>query len=253
MLAYLYFFPMALFTYGHNMINGMADVGAGTGALDSLMDVGPLSVTLVTIALVYVLYQWPYRVSQQIISLNINNYISQKFGRMSQHFQVAKRQALNVERNARMRDAAQLKEDAGTWAIAYNWIAMRLLFCEVLIRNTLFQVRRNTTLYKLAGVTLCLLFVGAVIVWQWIWPSRMFSDQNVAFNLWLIEVGAVSVFFVAVVYGLVIRNPFRIVRESFNEKNWHRFHSVRLDTTVADHVGEDKLQIITFRDRNRME
>jgi len=34
---------------------------------------------------------------------------------------------------------------------------------------------------------------------------------------------------------------------------WSRFHLIGLDTTIRDHVGEDKLQIVTFRDRNRFE
>ena len=28
---------------------------------------------------------------------------------------------------------------------------------------------------------------------------------------------------------------------------------INLDRTIRDHVAEDKLQIVTFRDRNRME
>ena len=34
---------------------------------------------------------------------------------------------------------------------------------------------------------------------------------------------------------------------------WSRFHQLGFQRTVADHVGEDKVQIVTFRDRNRME
>ncbi|VAW06406.1 hypothetical protein MNBD_ALPHA05-307, partial [hydrothermal vent metagenome] len=34
---------------------------------------------------------------------------------------------------------------------------------------------------------------------------------------------------------------------------WSRFHIISLDRTIRDHVGEDKLQIVTFRDRNRIE
>jgi hypothetical protein len=36
-------------------------------------------------------------------------------------------------------------------------------------------------------------------------------------------------------------------------KEWNRFHLIDLHETVRDHVGEDKLQIVTFRDRNRLE
>ncbi len=252
LLAYLYLFPMALFDSGRTIFDGIVRSELGAVSLGAA-EFGPILVAVIVISLVYVLYQWPYRVSQQIIALNVNNYISQKFGRMSQHFQVAKRQALNVERSARIRDAERLKDDAGTWTVSYNWIAMRLMFCELLIRNTLFQIRRNTMLYKLGGVVLCFTLAGGLLMMQALVPSHMFDTGRVPVELWFVEVLSVTLLFVIVIYGLVIRRPFDVVRQSFDERGWHRFNSIRLDSTVAEHVGEDKLQIITFRDRNRME
>lgn len=34
---------------------------------------------------------------------------------------------------------------------------------------------------------------------------------------------------------------------------WSRFCLVNLPKTIRDHVGEDKVQIVTFCDRNRFE
>ena len=77
--------------------------------------------------------------------------ITSKFARINNNFQVAKRRALNVERNMRMAQADELKEEAGVWTMTYQWFAMRLLLCELMIRNRFYQIRRNTILYWLAG------------------------------------------------------------------------------------------------------
>ena len=112
--------------------------------------------------LVSILYNWPFKVTQQRNLLNLDNYITSKFGRINQNFQVAKRRALNVERDKRMSDVAALKEEAGIWTLAYQWLGMRLLLCELMIRNRMYQLRRNTTLYWIGGFVVSVLAASAL-------------------------------------------------------------------------------------------
>ncbi|MGE0410266.1 MAG: hypothetical protein AB7P23_13535, partial [Amphiplicatus sp.] len=114
------------------------------------------------LALLMLLYHWPYKVTQQQNLLGLDNYITSKFSRINQNFQVAKRRAMNVERNMRMPQANQLKEEAGAWTIAYQWFAMRLLLCEMTVRNKLYQIRRNTTLYGVGGALLSIVIAFAL-------------------------------------------------------------------------------------------
>jgi hypothetical protein len=188
------------------------------------------------------LYHWPYKVTQQQNLLGLDNYVTSKFSRINQNFQVAKRRAMNVERNMRMPQADALKEEAGVWTIAYQWFAMRLLFCEMTVRNKLYQIRRNTTLYGVAGAALSVLGATALA----------FAAEAAGYPVGG-EIAVLAAVFIAAAYLVIMARATRETLSVLQPKEWNRFHLVDLHETVRDHVGEDKLQIVTFRDRNRLE
>jgi hypothetical protein len=59
--------------------------------------------------------------------------------------------------------------------------------------------------------------------------------------------------FIAVAYLVIMRRATKETLSVLQPREWNRFHLVDLHDTMRDHVGEDKLQIVTFRDRNRLE
>jgi len=196
----------------------------------------------ISLGLLMLLYHWPYKVTQQQNLLGLDNYITSKFSRINQNFQVAKRRAMNVERNMRMPQAEQLKAEAGVWTVSYQWFAMRLLFCEMTVRNTLYQIRRNTTLYGVAGTAVsALLALGLA-----------YAASTAGLARWWEVAGAGAIFTLAA-YLVIMRRATRETLSVLQPTEWNRFHLVDLHETVRDHVGEDKLQIVTFRDRNRLE
>lgn len=197
---------------------------------------------LIGFAAVLILFSWPFKVTQQRNLLNLDNYITSKFARINNNFQVAKRRALNVERNMRMGQSEALKDEAGVWTMTYQWFAMRLLLCELMIRNRLYQIRRNTTLYWLAGLGLsAAIAIGASL------GAQMLGRADAA--LAILAVGGAHLLFA---YGLM-RGAARFMVSALEGNEWSRFHLVDLPKTIRDHVGEDKVQIVTFRDRNRLE
>ncbi|MGE0181246.1 MAG: hypothetical protein AB7F91_03220 [Parvularculaceae bacterium] len=213
----------------------LAAVGAGRYALEALA-------LLFGLGLLMLLYHWPYKVTQQQNLLGLDNYITSKFSRINQNFQVAKRRAMNVERNMRMHQANELKEEAGVWTIAYQWFAMRLLLCEMTVRNKLYQIRRNTTLYGVAGA------IASVML-----ATGSAAAVDAAGIAPFAEVAALSGAFIFVAYFIIMARATRETLSVLQPKEWNRFHLIDLHETVRDHVGEDKLQIVTFRDRNRLE
>ncbi|GAB4519451.1 MAG: hypothetical protein Tsb0010_03740 [Parvularculaceae bacterium] len=216
--------------------------------LPGLLSVGLALLAVMTALLI--IYKWPYDVVQQRNLLRLDNYVSNKFARVNQNFQVAKRHALNVERNRRFAEREELKEEAATWTLSYHWLSIRLLFCDFMIRNTLFQIRRNTTLYGLSGVVLSLALAAGVLYGATILDNR--SDLQISLKeIVYLAIGAVV--FILFAYGIVTRNAFNVVRDTLETNQWSRFHCTDLAGAIAEHVGEDKVQIITFRDRNRME
>jgi len=213
----------------------LASLGAGRYALEA-------TAALFGLGLLMLLYHWPYKVTQQQNLLGLDNYITSKFSRINQNFQVAKRRAMNVERNMRMHQANELKEEAGVWTIAYQWFAMRLLLCEMTVRNKLYQIRRNTTLYGVAGALLSIALAFAL--------ASLAEAAGLAAG---VEVLAIAGTFTAAAYLLIMARATRETLSVLQPKEWNRFHRIDLHETVRDHVGEDKLQIVTFRDRNRLE
>ena len=182
------------------------------------------------------LYNWPFKVTQQRNILNLDNYITSKFGRINQNFQVAKRRALNVERDKRMAQREELKEEAGIWTLSYHWLATRLLLCELMIRNKIYQVRRNTILYWFGGLALGLFMAAAA--------TAISND---------LALGIATAATVTVGFVIIVPGSFRSLLDVLEANEWSRFHLIDLDATIAEHVGEDKVQIVTFRDRNRIE
>ena len=200
-------------------------------------------VTLAGLFIAFLMFSWPYKVVQQRNLMNLDNYLTSKFARINHNFQVAKRRALNVERDKRMNQREELKEDAGAWTVSYHWFAMRILLCELTIRNKFYQVRRNTTLYWATGVAISAAGLLGVLAAGYI--------QNAPMTL-LVEI-CVAGLGVLLVLSAIMRRVPAMMLEVMEANEWNRFHLVNLHNTIADHVGEDKVQIVTFRDRNRFE
>lgn len=193
--------------------------------------------------LAFLIYSWPYKVVQQRNLLNLDNYVTSKFARINNNFQVAKRRALNVERDKRIPEREALMDEAGAWTLSYHWFAMRLFLCESMLRNKFYQIRRNTALYWAGGVFLMAL-AGAMAL-SALWLAGAEGDAigvvAAAAGAYILVSGAVTARATSTIFNVVQSNE------------WSRFAMINLDRTIRDHVAEDKLQIVTFRDRNRME
>ena len=206
----------------------------------------PLAMAFGLLSLV-VTYQWPFKVILQKNTLGLDNYITSRFSRINQNFQVAKRFALNVERNKRMAQAKELRHEAGVWTVAYHWLAMRLFLCERLVRNKMYQVNRNATLYRVGGIFICIGILAAVLT------ATTFVDGEGIDREALILSSIGGLLFIFLAYSLVMGSAATAASAALRDNEWFRFGGADLDRTIADHVAEDRLQIVTFRDRNRME
>ena len=81
--------------------------------------------------------------------------------------------------------------------------------------------------------------------------SALFAAQGASLETLGVFVGS-SILYLATI-SMVLRGATGMMFGVVESNEWSRFHIVDLDATIRDHVGEDKLQIVTFRDRNRME
>lgn len=192
------------------------------------------------------LYHWPYKFAQQRNLLGLDNTITSRFSQLNQNFLVAKRRALNVERDKRMNQVEELQEEAATWTLAYQWLALRLYLSERLVRNQMYQVNRNAKLYAAGGFLVCLVLIGAGDAAV----PLILGEGALTETLWSLGAG---LGFAVLAYGVLMAGAAGEAARVLSDNEWFRFSRIELDRAVAEHVGEDKLQIITFRDRNRFE
>ena len=231
-LGLLFFGGMSAALYGGVDIllpGGLWGIYLGTGALAAFA--------------MFMVYSWPYKVVQQRNLLNLDNYITSKFARINNNFQVAKRRALNVERDKRMHEREALCSEAGAWTLSYHWFAMRLFLCETMLRNKFYQVRRNTSLYLAGGAILNLIILGSLGA-----GLAVFQVEGFALLPF-----AIAAFGYVLLASLATARATGMMFSVLQANEWSRFSGINLETTIRDHVGEDKLQIVTFRDRNRIE
>lgn len=137
---------------------------------------------------------------------------------------------------------------ATAWAGAYHWIAIRQLSEELIIRNNMFQIRRNTWLYKVLGLALCGLLGVVVTILAAVAAGASGSGANIiALGLQLL---AASVLFIALGYGLIMRRAFEMIRDRLPTEEWSRLYKLRVGEAIAEQVGRDKKNIVLLRDRS---
>ena len=215
-------------------------------AAELAMAGGALGVALLAVAFIYSL---SYTNLQRQNALNLNNFISIEFARLTNMFRVAQRECLQAE--AMLSDAQrdEVIKKASAWALTYHWIGVRQFQEELVIRNTMFQVRRNTTLYMALGVLICLLILaitGAFVVLASNVPNAQTSGLMA-----LAHFAAITAVFIPVSYGLLMRAPFAIVASQLRKDEWNRFDTLGIGDAISEQVTRDKVQIIINRDRAR--
>lgn len=207
---------------------------------------------LVGVALQLFFYYVAYDNIQTRNTLGMNTYITNKFARVTHNYQQARQNAINVEKSMRMADTERMRKEAGIWALSYNWLATRLMLSGVLIRNTTFQIARNTTFYNFGGQLVCLVLAGLGIGVAYGVALFTGADLQTAVPVSL-QIGAAALIYIVLSYYLISGDCFALFRSNLNADQWSTFNSIGFPESIEQQIGEDKVQILTFRDRNRIE
>jgi hypothetical protein len=236
--------PWRLLRAPDNVSNIEAYVREGAGAI--AMSGIALGVGVLFIAFIY---RFSYTHIQRQNAQDLNAFIQNEFSRLNDTFRVAHRECLRAETRVDNTQHSQLGPIAQAWALAYNWIGVRQLMEEFAIRNNMFQIRRNTSLYAMLGVVICiflamLLIALACLATYW---------QGAAVNGWVIagHMTALTIGFVVISFVLTMRNAFSIFASRLKPDEWNRFDTLAIGKAIAEQVTNDKLQIVIQRDTRR--
>jgi hypothetical protein len=194
------------------------------------------------------IYLFSYTHIQRANALNLNAFIATEFAHLNNTFLVAQREALQAETQLADTQKDQLRRLASSWTLAYHWIGVRQFLEEMFVRNVMFQIRRNTSLYATLGVLSCAgLLVGATLL-AWLAESITGAQGTVADVLHLLTIASAFVF---VTYGLTARRPFSIIATALMKDQWYRYDTMSVGDAIAEQVTRDKVQIVINRDRAR--
>ena len=193
-------------------------------------------------------YRFSFANVQMQNAQELNSFIQTEFTCLNQSFNVARSECMQAESRVDRNQHDAIEPYATAWAGAYHWIAIRQLSEELIIRNNMFQIRRNTWLYKVLGLALCGLLGVVVTILAAVAAGASGSGANIiALGLQLL---AASVLFIALGYGLIMRRAFEMIRDRLPTEEWSRLYKLRVGEAIAEQVGRDKKNIVLLRDRS---
>ncbi|MEE2527344.1 hypothetical protein V0U79_13335 [Hyphobacterium sp. HN65] len=177
---------------------------------------------------------------------NFNGYIETRLNRINTIRADALKEAANAEKEKT--NEAEVLSSAVDWMLCYHWMIWRSFLNEHGIRNILFQIRRNTDLYKWGGLAI-LITSGAV-----------FSGAAFLFSLEVHEAltisAAAAAWFMVLPYFYIFHvciDPAKLVERKMYASEWARFHTSGIDKGLEDQIRRDKGEILHYRNRLKNE
>ncbi|MCF8878643.1 hypothetical protein L5876_02320 [Hyphobacterium sp. SN044] len=241
----LSFLPL-LFVYIRTA-NAVEATGAEAIALSSLIDDPLILASLAILAAGFAVTVFSYFVSyknQQIRNtMNFNGYIETRLNRINTIRAEALKEAQNAEKDRT--NEAETITAAVSWTLCFHWMIWRTFLNEHGIRNILFQIRRNSDLYKWGSFALLAAIGGAILILSW-----LFAGLSAADFLWL--AAGVGTWFGVVAWLLifpVFADPAGLVEGRFYSGEWLRFHTSGIDKGIEDQIRRDKREILLYRNR----
>ncbi|WP_421791278.1 hypothetical protein [Hyphobacterium sp.] len=191
-------------------------------------------------------YYVSYKNQQIRNAQNFNGYIETRLNRINTIRADALKEAANAEKEKTKEE--DVINSAVDWMLCYHWMIWRSFLNEHGIRNILFQVRRNTDLYKWGGfVILVLFFIGFT-------TTAFVLDDEIAEAATLAAAGAI--WFLVIPYFYIFHvcaDPASLVERKMYASEWARFHTSGIDRGLEDQIRRDKGEILHYRNRLKNE
>lgn len=224
-------------------------LGATASDEASRLAIGAMALVAGAIGMAFV-YWFSYTHIQRANALSLNVFITTEFAQLNNAFRVAQREALQAETQLADSQKEELRKLASSWTLSYHWVGLRLFLEEMIVRNTMFQVRRNTTLYMALGILICI-GIFAVIALATSLTSVFFLERDLHWSFVAGHLVVAALVYMFLSYGLIMRHPFAIVATALMKDQWYRYDRLGVGDAIAEQVTRDKVQIVINRDRAR--
>lgn len=231
-------------TYIQHALQSSAFAGASAFTDPALL----LALVAPFLALTFVIYSYyvSYKNQQMRNTQNFNGYVETRLNRINTIRTDALKEAANAEKEKT--NESEVLTAAVDWMLCYHWMVWRSFLNELGIRNILFQIRRNTDLYKWGGFLVLFLINAA------------FVGASFALGLELDEALTISAastgWFVILSYFYIFHicaDPAALVEGKMYAGDWARFHTSGIDRGLEDQIRRDKGEILHYRNRLKNE
>jgi len=191
-------------------------------------------------------YYVSYKNQQIRNTQNFNGYIETRLNRINTIRADALKEAANAEKEKS--NEAEVLTSAVDWMLCYHWMIWRSFLNEQGIRNILFQIRRNTDLYKWGSFLILLAANAGFIVASFIFGLEWNEAMTIAI--------AATVWFTVLPYFYIFHicaDPASLVERKMYANEWARFHTSGIDKGLEDQIRRDKGEILHYRNRLKNE
>ena len=191
-------------------------------------------------------YYVSYKNQQIRNAQNFNGYIETRLNRINTIRADALKEAANAEKEKS--NEAEILTSAVDWMLCYHWMIWRSFLNEHGIRNILFQIRRNTDLYKWGGF---LFLIATFIAF-----SAIAFVSGLEVHEALTISAAAAAWFILIPYFFIFHvcaDPASLVERKMYASEWARFHTSGIDKGLEDQIRRDKGEILHYRNRLKNE
>lgn len=191
-------------------------------------------------------YYVSYKNQQIRNTQNFNGYIETRLNRINTIRADALKESANAEKEKS--NEAEVLTSAVDWMLCYHWMIWRSFLNEQGIRNILFQIRRNTDLYKWGSFLVLLAanagFAAAGFSFGLEWPEAL--TISIAATVWFTVLPYFYIFHICA-------DPASLVERKMYASEWARFHTSGIDKGLEDQIRRDKGEILHYRNRLKNE
>lgn len=191
-------------------------------------------------------YYVSYKNQQLRNTQNFNGYVETRLNRINTIRTDALKEAANAEKEKT--NEAEVLTAAVDWMLCYHWMVWRSFLNEHGIRNILFQIRRNTDLYKWGGFLILFLINAGFVAASFTLGLEI--DESLTLSAastgWLVVLPYFYIFH-------VLADPAALVESKLYAGDWARFHTSGIDRGLEDQIRRDKGEILHYRNRLKNE
>lgn len=191
-------------------------------------------------------YYVSYKNQQIRNTANFNGYVETRLNRINTIRTDALKEAANAEKEKV--NEGEVLTAAVDWMLCYHWMVWRSFLNELGIRNILFQIRRNTDLYKWGGFLILFLLNAGFVAGSFALGLEIDESLTLsaASTVWLVVLPYFYIFHVCA-------DPAALVEGKLYAGDWARFHTSGIDRGLEDQIRRDKGEILHYRNRLKNE